>query len=38
MSSDDTQDSGWLAATALGDRAAFARLYRSHQPRLLRFL
>jgi RNA polymerase sigma-70 factor, ECF subfamily len=34
----DLQDLAWLRATALGDRAAFERLYRRHQPRLLRFL
>jgi RNA polymerase sigma-70 factor, ECF subfamily len=36
--SEDTQDAAWLHATARGERAAFARLYRRHQPRLMRFL
>lgn len=36
--SEDAQDSAWLHATARGERAAFARLYRRHQPRLMRFL
>jgi len=35
---EDTQDTAWLHATARGERAAFARLYRRHQPRLMRFL
>jgi RNA polymerase sigma-70 factor (ECF subfamily) len=35
---DDLQDLAWLRATAAGDRAAFERLYCSHQPRLMRFL
>jgi RNA polymerase sigma-70 factor, ECF subfamily len=34
----DLQDRAWLRAAACGDRAAFERLYRRHQPRLLRFL
>jgi RNA polymerase sigma-70 factor (ECF subfamily) len=34
----DAEDQAWLAATARGDRDAFERLYRRHQPRLLRFL
>ncbi len=34
----DLQDLAWLRATAGGDRAAFASLYRRHHPRLLRFL
>lgn len=40
LPADDTelQDQAWLRATARGDRAAFERLYRHHQPRLLRFL
>ncbi len=35
---DDTEDAAWLQAAARGERAAFARLYRRHQPRLMRFL
>jgi RNA polymerase sigma-70 factor, ECF subfamily len=35
---DDSQDLDWLRATARGERAAFAQLYRLHQPRQLRFL
>jgi RNA polymerase sigma-70 factor, ECF subfamily len=34
----DLQDQVWLRDVARGDRAAFERLYRRHQPRLLRFL
>ncbi len=34
----DLQDLAWLRATARGERAAFERLFRRHQPRLLRFL
>lgn len=36
--SEDLQDVAWLHATARGERAAFAQLYRRHQPRLMRFL
>lgn len=36
--SEDLQDTTWLHATARGERASFARLYRRHQPRLMRFL
>jgi RNA polymerase sigma-70 factor (ECF subfamily) len=36
--SPDEQDLLWLRATALGDRDAFARLYRRHHARLARFL
>ena len=35
---EDKQDLDWLRATAGGERAAFAQLYRRHQPRQLRFL
>lgn len=34
----DDEDAAWLRACARGERAAFARLYRRHQPRLMRFL
>lgn len=34
----DEQDRHWLAQAARGERAAFARLYRRHHPRLARFL
>jgi RNA polymerase sigma-70 factor, ECF subfamily len=34
----ELQDQAWLRATAHGDRVAFERLYRRHQPRLMRFL
>jgi RNA polymerase sigma-70 factor, ECF subfamily len=37
-SPEDLQDLDWLRAAARGDRAAFAQLYRRHQPRQLRFL
>ena len=36
--SEHEQDVAWLHATARGERAAFASLYRRHQPRLMRFL
>ncbi len=36
--SDDAEDAAWLQACARGERAAFACLYRRHQPRLMRFL
>lgn len=36
--SEYAQDVAWLHATARGERAAFASLYRRHQPRLMRFL
>jgi RNA polymerase sigma-70 factor (ECF subfamily) len=35
---EDSEDHAWLQAAARGERAAFARLYRRHQPRLMRFL
>ncbi len=35
---DDDQDLAWLRATAQGDSAAFACLYRRHHARLMRFL
>jgi RNA polymerase sigma-70 factor, ECF subfamily len=35
---EDSEDKAWLQAAAGGERAAFARLYRRHQPRLMRFL
>jgi RNA polymerase sigma-70 factor, ECF subfamily len=40
MANDDTdqQDLDWLRATARGERRAFERLFRRHQPRLMRFL
>lgn len=34
----EARDLAWLRATAQGDCEAFGRLYRLHQPRLMRFL
>jgi RNA polymerase sigma-70 factor, ECF subfamily len=34
----DAQDAHWLRAAGLGERDAFAALYRRHHPRLARFL
>jgi RNA polymerase sigma-70 factor, ECF subfamily len=34
----DAQDAAWLRAAGLGEREAFAALYRRHHPRLARFL